>query len=86
VHWQNQGKLDAVLFDEELDPELESDQGAQSSGYGWGRLDGKCCELQAENFSKTLWKFSNRHFQLFSGDFVWGFCEGVLIEKLLAYK
>ena len=49
-------------------------------------LDDKCCELQAENFPKTLWKFSNRHFQLFSGDFLWGFCEGVLIKKLLAYK
>jgi hypothetical protein len=35
-------------------------------------LDGECCELQPEIFPKTLWKLSNRHFQLFSGDFVWG--------------
>ena len=49
-------------------------------------LDGECCELQAENFPKILWKFSNQHFMVFSGNFVWGFGEGVLIGKLLAYK
>ena len=30
---------------------------------------------------QTLWKLGNRHFQLFSGDFVWGFYEGILIGK-----
>ena len=46
-------------------------------------LDGESCELQAENFQKTLWKLRNLHVWLFSGDFVGGFYAygGVLIRK-----
>ena len=38
--------------------------------------DNESCDLQVENFRKTLWELSNRHFQLFSDDFVWGFYKG----------
>ena len=44
-------------------------------------LDRESCELQAENFQKTLWKLRNRHVWLFLGDFVWGFYGGVLMRK-----
>ena len=34
--------------------------------------DDESYELQAEHFIRNTVKMSNRHFQLFSGDFVWG--------------
>jgi hypothetical protein len=53
--------------------------------------DGESCKLQADNFQKKKKPvvMNNRHFQLFSGDFVWGVLQlygGVLIGKLVAYK
>jgi hypothetical protein len=52
--------------------------------------------VRAANGKRTIFKkkkepveMINRHFQLFSGDFVWGVLqlyEGVLIGKLVAYK
>ena len=59
-----------------------------------GVLDAGWCELltasgQFSKKKKEPVEMINRHFQLFSGEFVWGVLqlyEGVLIGKLVAYK